>query len=64
MDDCKHHDAIEREILHLKDSLSEIRRMFVAILVGLVMVLAGLAGNYHTISNGHTAVAHAKEISK
>ena len=62
-DECRHHEAIEVEIVHLKDALKEIRKMFVAIIVGLVLVLAGLAGNYHTLSNGHSE-AHAVEVMK
>jgi len=62
-DECRHHEAIEVEIGNLKDSFKEIRKMFAMIIVGLVMVLAGLAGNYHALSNGHN-VAHAMEVEK
>jgi hypothetical protein len=64
MDECPHHEAIEVEIVHLKNAFAEIRRMFVAILIGLVLTLAGLAGNYHTLQNGHATVAHAMEAMK
>ena len=62
-DECRHHEAIEVEITHLKSAFKEIKKMFAAIIVGLVLVLAGLAANYHTLSNGH-AEAHAMEATK
>ena len=44
-----------------KFQLEQIKKMFAAIIVGLVLVLAGLAANYHTLSNGHSE-AHAMEV--
>jgi len=66
-DECRHHEAIEVEIIHLQNSLKEIRAMFATILVGLIVVLVGTVANYRTLTNGNAPVAkvvQAGEIVK
>ena len=61
---CVHHEAVVVQINHLQKSMSEVKKMFVAIIVGLVLVLAGLAGNHYTLKNGHGTRVIAGEYEK
>ena len=61
---CTHHEAIVVQISHLQKSMSEVKKMFWAIILGLVLVLAGLAGNHYTLKNGHGTKVISEEYKK
>ena len=61
---CTHHREIVVQIKYLQKSMSDIKKMFWAIILGLVLVLAGLAGNHYTLKNGHGMKVIAGEYEK
>ena len=54
--ECRHHEAVDVRLKHLEDGMRDIRRMFAAILVGLII---NLSMNYFSIKESRNGTAQA-----
>ena len=54
---CVHHEAVDVRLTHLERTMQQVKSMFWALIVGMILTLAGLYGNLYSQHNGNSAVA-------